>query len=430
MVSLPGLHRFKHMSTKHIALGVGGGIAAHKTPTLVRELVSRGHEVVPVLTPAALEFVTTTTLAVVSGQKVRSSLWDEEAERAMSHIEIARWADVLLIAPTTADLMANMAHGHAPDLLTTIYLATTAPTVIAPAMNQQMWLQNVTQRNLERLKDDGVVVLGPDTGSQACGDEGPGRMMEPEDIADTIHDVLAESRLGNSVGELRDVNVLITAGPTREAIDPVRYITNASSGRQGFAIAQAAVAAGANVTLVSGPVILDTPEGVKRIDVVTASEMKVAVMDHINGSDIFFAVAAVADYRPKTIHDRKIKKQQLQSDELTLELVENDDIVQSVAMLPNRPYLVGFAAETHNVEQYATEKRARKDMDAIVLNDVSNTEIGFDSLDNAVTLISRNTKQYFPRATKQSIARQVMTAVSELYTQHVERSVSLPVGAK
>lgn len=429
MVSLPRPRYPEIMSTKHILLGIGGGIAAYKSPLIVRELVNRGHEVIPVLTAAAHEFVTSTTLAAVSGQRVRSSLWDEEAERAMSHIELARWADVLLIAPSTADLMASMAHGHAPDLLTTVYLATEAPTVIAPAMNQQMWLHKATQQNLKRLKDNGVMVLGPDSGSQACGEEGPGRMLEPSDIVDTIATILEGAELDIHQGTLSGINVLITAGPTREAIDPVRYITNASSGRQGFAIARAAEEAGANVTLISGPVNLETPAGVTRIDVVTASEMKKVVMAQVDKCDICIAVAAVADYRPKNRHDLKIKKRHVGSDELTLELIENDDIVHSVAVSPNRPYLVGFAAETHNVEQYAREKRARKDMDVIILNDVSNTEIGFDSLDNAVTLISKDNKMSLPRADKQTIARQVVATISNLYAEHVGHAVSESVGS-
>ena len=429
MVSLPYPQTEISMQSKNIVLGVGGGIAAYKAPQLVRELTSRGHVVVPVLTEAAHKFVTATTLGAVSGQRVRSSLWDEDAERSMGHIELARWADLLVVAPITADLMAKLASGHAPDLLTTIYLATDVPRCIAPAMNRQMWLHRATRRNLNQLEDDGVIVIGPDSGSQACGEEGPGRMADPIDIALTVQEILTESQSSGVDRVLRDTNILITAGPTREAIDPVRYITNASSGRQGFAIAQASRDAGANVTLITGPVHLDTPPAVTRVDVVTASEMKAVVMDQIDTCDIFIAVAAVADYRPKNVHERKIKKNPSTSDDLTLELIENDDIVHSVAMLPNRPFIVGFAAETHNVEQYAREKRARKDMDAIVLNDVSNAEIGFDSLENAVTLISENAQETFPRSDKQTIARQVISAVADLYREHVNLSAELPISA-
>ena len=293
------------MQGKRIVLGIGGGIAAYKTPALVRQLVAAGMDVTPVMTESAHHFVTATVLTTLSGNRVRTDLWDLEAESSMGHIELARWADTLLIAPATANLLARLAHGLADDLLTTLYLATTAPTIVAPAMNAEMWNHTATKRNIGVLKTDGVRVIGPEYGEQACGEIGPGRMLEPEDIVSRL--------LGNTdpiKTSMEGLKVLVTAGPTRESIDPVRYLTNASSGKQGYAIAEAARDAGAVVSLVSGPVALPSPRGVQQISVTTAAEMKSAVLGLVNDIDIMFGVAAVADYRPIHSEPHKIKKTQ------------------------------------------------------------------------------------------------------------------------
>ena len=407
------------MTRRNILLGIGGGISAYKTPELARQLIAKDTEVVPVLTHSAMEFVTATSLAAVSGQRTRTNLWDVEAERTMSHIELARWLDVLLIAPATANLMSEMAHGAAPDLLTTIYLATTAPTVIAPAMNQQMWQRPATQRNLRLLQDDGVLVFGPDTGDQACGEFGPGRMMEPKVIVERLlSSVFSTPRL------LNGSKVLVTAGPTREPIDPVRYISNSSSGRQGYAIAEAARDAGAEVILVSGPTALPAPFGLETISVITTSEMKDAVMSHVSTSDVFFAVAAVADYRPQTPQSTKIKRHIEQSEGIMeLTLTETDDIVSCVAEMNHRPYIVGFAAETDNPLAFAREKRVRKNLDAIVVNDVSRDDIGFNSERNEVTLIHESGEIHFAKGLKSNIATQLVSTIAGI-CHEVKDSIS------
>ena len=399
------------MTRRNILLGIGGGISAYKTPELVRQLVAKDMEVIPLLTRSAMEFVTATSLAAVSGQRVRTNLWDDEAERTMSHIELARWLDVLLIAPATANLMSEMAHGTASDLLTTICLAAKAPAVIAPAMNQQMWQHPATQRNLRLLQDDGVWVFGPDTGDQACGEFGPGRMMEPEAIVERlISSVFPTSCL------LHGSKVLVTAGPTREPIDPVRYISNSSSGRQGYAIAEAARDAGAEVVLVSGPTALPVPFGLEIVAVTTASEMKDAAMQYVSTSDIFFAVAAVADYRPQNPQPTKIKRHVAQP-EGTMEIVlaETDDIVSCVTEMNHRPYVVGFAAETDNPLKFAREKRVRKKLDAIVVNDVSRDDIGFDSERNEVTLIHESGEVHFSKSLKSNVATQLVSTIAGLF---------------
>ena len=401
------------MQGKRIVLGIGGGIAAYKTPALVRQLVAAGMDVIPVMTESANHFVTATVLTTLSGHRVRDDLWDLEAERSMGHIELARWADTLLIAPATANVLARLANGLSNDLLTTLYLATTAPTVVAPAMNLEMWNHSATKRNIGVLKTDGVSIIGPDRGEQACGETGPGRMLETEDIVS--HLLRTTDPIDTPMTGLR---VLVTAGPTRESIDPVRYITNSSSGKQGYAIAEAARDAGAIVTLVSGPVGLPPPKGVRQINIISAAEMKSAVLDMANDIDIIFGVAAVADYRPSHSEPHKIRKMQQNGSSMSIELVENDDILASVAALSDPPYLVGFAAETQSLIKNAVQKRERKCLDAIVVNDVSDHSIGFDSDENEVTLLHAHGETTFDKSPKAEIASKLVAAISELYTSN------------
>jgi len=398
------------MDGKHVLLGVTGGIAAYKAPQLVRDLRSVGADVRVVMTRSASKFVTGTSLQAVSEQRVRDDLWDEDAEGAMSHIELARWADIVVIAPATAHTIARLATGVSDDLLTTLCLATGAPIVVAPAMNQQMWLHPATQRNVEIIRSRGTHILGPEDGDQACGEVGPGRMVEPTTIVARI-----EQQLTPRQQTMKGLNVLVTSGPTREPIDPVRFISNSSSGKQGFALAQAAQEAGANVTLVSGPVTIKTPSDVRRIDVLTASEMKSAVAAELENTDIFVGVAAVSDYRPTDRHEKKIKKHETRGSDLIVGLTENPDILEAVAANNPRPYIVGFAAETHNTLLHAREKLERKGCDAIIVNDVSDPKIGFDSDNNAVTLIHASGETFFPIESKSEIAIKLVTAISELY---------------
>lgn len=404
------------MVQRTIVLGITGGIAAYKTPELARQLASSGYRVIPVLTEAAKNFVASASLAAVTGEKVWQSLWDEDAERAMGHIELARIADAFLVAPATANVIAKFAHGVADDLVSTIYTATHAPVVIAPAMNQQMYNHVPTQRNLAQLKEDGVYLVGPNSGDQACGEVGPGRMSEPHEIVDEVEELLGMSSdlSDNSRAVAKGVNVLVTAGPTRERIDPVRYLTNASSGRQGFAVAAAAQSMGANVTLICGPVALDTPSGVRRVNVESAAEMHDAVHENLDSCDVLFAVAAVADYKPISSHDVKIKKSAGNSDKWSLELAETIDVVESVAKLRQRPFLVGFAAETNDVLVHAREKRIRKKLDVIVVNDVSDKSIGFDSFENKVTLIHDDREVEIPFASKDVIAERIVSETMSL----------------
>lgn len=413
------------LNGRHILLGISGGIAAYKTPELVRQLSRDGAVVRVVMTRAAREFVTATSLQAVSGERVRSDLWDPEAEAAMGHIELARWADLIIVAPATAHLVNRLAHGAADDLLGTLYLAATCPSAIAPAMNQAMWLHPATQRNIATLTRDGVHILGPATGDQACGDIGPGRMLEPEDIVTSVNEILADPSPGESAGGgLDSLKVLITAGPTREPIDPVRYVTNHSSGKQGFALAEAARAAGADVTLIAGPVALDAPADITRVDVVTACDMQRAVEQHLAGTDIFISVAAVADYRPMSMHATKMKKTK-DNPNLTLELVENPDIVATVARQRrddrSRMLVVGFAAETDTVMTNARAKLERKGLDMIVVNDVSDKRVGFESDANAVTVITAGSEEQLPIASKEQISRQLIERVATLYQQSLDR---------
>lgn len=401
------------MQGKRIVLGIGGGIAAYKTPALVRQLVAAGMDVIPVMTGSANHFVTATVLTTLSGHRVRDDLWDLEAERSMGHIELARWADTLLIAPATANVLARLANGLSNDLLTTLYLATTAPTVVAPAMNLEMWNHSATKRNIGVLKTDGVSIIGPDRGEQACGETGPGRMLEIKDIVSYL--LGTTDPIDTPMTGLR---VLVTAGPTRESIDPVRYITNSSSGKQGYAIAEAARDAGAIVTLVSGPVALPPPKGVQQINIISAAQMKSAVLDIANDIDIMFGVAAVADYRPSHSEPHKIRKMQQNGSSMSIELVENDDILASVAALSDPPYLVGFAAETQSLIKNAVQKRESKCLDAIVVNDVSDHSIGFDSDENEVTLLHAHGETTFDKSPKAEIASKLVAAISELYTSN------------
>ncbi|GGX47535.1 bifunctional phosphopantothenoylcysteine decarboxylase/phosphopantothenate--cysteine ligase CoaBC [Saccharospirillum salsuginis] len=390
---------------KRIVVGITGGIAAYKSAELVRELMRAGAEVRVVMTDAAKEFITPLTLQALSGKPVHHSLLDEEAEMGMGHIELARWADLLLVAPATADFIARMAAGMGNDLLTTLCLATRAPIALAPAMNEKMWLNATTQANVQRLRDTypDLRWFGPDAGQQACGDVGPGRMLEPEGLVELAAGCFAP-------GLLTGRRVVITAGPTREAIDPVRYLSNHSSGKMGFALARAAAEAGAEVVLIAGPVDLATPERVTRIDVVSAQQMYEAALARSPGADLFIATAAVADFRPAEDAAHKIKKQPGQS-EMTLKLVQNPDIVAGVAGSDKRPAcVVAFAAETQNVEDYARRKLSKKGVDWVVANDVSRTDIGFGSDSNEILLVGRDHSEPFGPAGKQQVARFLVEA--------------------
>ena len=346
---------------ERILLGVTGGIAAYKSAELVRRLKERGAEVQVVMTAAARQFVTPLTFQALSGRPVRTDLWDEAAEAAMGHIELARWADRIVIAPATADFLARLAHGLASDLLTTLCLATDVPITVAPAMNRLMWANAATHANMAMLAARGIEVLGPAEGDQACGETGPGRMVEPDVLAAAVIDRAATS------GALAGRKVIVTAGPTRERIDPVRFITNRSSGKMGFAVAEAARDAGAEVILISGPVNVCTPPGVRRVDVETAEQMLAAVNENLGGTDIFIAAAAVSDYRPLQVSTEKIKKT---SDSLMLALSRTTDILATVAAGAARPFVVGFAAETQNVERNALAKLEGKNLDMIAANQV------------------------------------------------------------
>ena len=398
------------LAGKHILLGVTGGIAAYKSAILVRHLCNEGAEVQVVLTEGAARFVTPVTLQALSGRPVRDDLWDREAEAAMGHIELARWADLILVAPATAHFMANLAQGAAPDLLTTLCLASDAPVLLAPAMNQAMWRDAATQRNAATLAADGKRLIGPDEGEQACGDLGPGRMAEPEALLHAVQSMFLSPRLAG-------LNVLVTAGPTREALDPVRFLSNHSSGKQGYAIAKAAAEAGARVTLVSGPCGLPAPANVERIDVTSALDMHEAVQARAADQALVIGVAAVADYRPASRSPQKIKKEASdQHDALpSIALVENPDIIASVAALPNAPVVVGFAAETENALGNARHKRRRKGLDAIVVNDVSNPKIGFNSDHNAATLIWAEGEAELAYQSKEALAASLIQHLANLF---------------
>lgn len=389
---------------RRLLLGITGGIAAYKAAELARLLVKDGAEVQVVMTRAAGAFVGVMTLQAITGRPVREALFDAQHEAAMGHIELARWAELVVIAPATADFLAQMAAGMARDLLSTLCLATTAPLVVAPAMNQAMWRHAATQANVALLQSRGVIFLGPDEGAQACGDVGPGRMLEPEDIRLALGANLAGGRLAGR-------RVLLTAGPTREALDPVRFLGNRSSGRMGFALAAALVAEGASVTLVAGPVSLPTPAGVERIDVVSALQMREAVFTSLPGTAIFIACAAVADFRPAAAAVKKIKKT---SETLTLELIRNPDILSEVAALPVRPFCVGFAAETDDVEAYAQAKLRAKRLDMIAANRVGASQ-GFEVDDNALLVIWEGGQQSLPQQPKSRLAAQLVNLIVDRF---------------
>lgn len=395
------------LTNKHILLGVTGGIAAYKAAEIIRRLQDRGASVQVVMTQAAQEFITPLTLQALSGNPVHCDLLNPAAEAAMGHIELARWADLVLIAPASADFMARLAAGQADDLLATLCLATNAPIAIAPAMNQAMWRNPATQKNLHTLSDRAIAVFGPGEGSQACGDVGPGRMLEPDEIVD-----LTARQFQSKI--LDGIKVVITAGPTREAIDPVRYISNHSSGKMGFALAAAAAEFGASVTIIAGPVALATPDNVHRIDVESAEQMHQAVLDQLGNCDIFIGAAAVADYRPIAAASQKIKKS---SESMSIELTRNPDIISAVANHPYRPFTVGFAAETQNVEEYARGKLEKKKLDLIVANDVANTEIGFNSDNNAVSVIWKEGIKLLGMASKHQLSRTLMSEINEHYNK-------------
>lgn len=401
------------LTGKRIVLGVSGGIAAYKTPELVRRLRDRGADVRVVMTDAAKAFITPLSLQAVSGYPVSDDLLDPAAEAAMGHIELGKWADLIILAPATADLIARVAAGMANDLLTTVCLATPAPVAIVPAMNQQMYRALPTQHNINLLAQRGMLIWGPDSGSQACGDIGPGRMLDPLAIVD-----LAVG-WATPINDLQHLNIMITAGPTREALDPVRFISNHSSGKMGFSLAAAAAKRGAKVTLIAGPVWLTTPSGVDRIDVITALEMEQAVMAQARNQHIFIGCAAVADYRAAAVAEEKIKKQ---GDEITLRMIKNPDIVAGVAaMQQGRPYVVGFAAETQNVEEYAQEKRTRKNLDVICANDVSKTGQGFNSDTNALHLFWQKGDKVLPLCDKSLLGQQLLDEIVSLYDEKNRR---------
>jgi len=393
----------------NVLLGISGGIAAYKIPDLVRRLRGRGADVQIIMTASAGEFVTETALQAVSGHPVRANLWDKEAEASMSHIELARWADVVLIAPATAEIMARLAGGAASDLLTTACLATEAPLMIAPAMNHVMWDKPAVQSNRKKLQNHGVRILGPDHGSQACGETGAGRMLEPDAIAAIVCGPSLASKTDG--GLLANKTVLVTAGPTREPIDPVRYISNRSSGKMGYAIAAAAASQGARVVLISGPVTLPEPDGVEIIHVTTAQEMYEATHNNVAEADIFVAAAAVSDYRPADCASQKIKKSK---ESTSIALVPSEDILASVAALDDAPFTVGFAAETENVHSYALGKLKNKQLDMIVANKVGD-DCGFDRDDNTVELIWSDGERELPNAAKTDLALQIVHIIAERY---------------
>ncbi len=399
------------LKDKKILIGITGGIAAYKTIELIRLLKTAGAEVRVAMTPAAEAFVTPLTLQAISGNAVSTSLLDPQAELAMGHIELAKWADLVVIAPATADFIARLRIGMGNDLLSTICLATASPILLAPAMNQQMYKRSIVQENLQSLIEQGVSIIGPNAGFQACGDIGKGRMSEPSEIFQTIEDHFIQSQ------DLADLSVVITAGPTREAIDPVRYISNHSSGKMGFAIAEAFAKRGAKVTLIAGPVNLATPQNVSRIDVISAQQMAEQAVSLAQKNAIFIGCAAVADYRVEQIAEQKIKKTG-DNDEITLKLVKNPDIIATVAHLAqNRHFVVGFAAETQNVADYAKDKLQRKNLDLICANDVSGGQV-FGQDQNSLHLFWQNGEKILPLAEKGKLAINLIDEIVTKYKQH------------
>ncbi|MDN4503026.1 bifunctional phosphopantothenoylcysteine decarboxylase/phosphopantothenate--cysteine ligase CoaBC [Alteromonadaceae bacterium BrNp21-10] len=393
------------LANKNILLGISGGIAAYKTPDLVRKLKAQGANVRTVVTQSAKAFVTPLSLQAVSGYPVAEDLLDPAAEAAMGHIELAKWAEHILIAPATANIMAKLAQGLADDLLSTLCLASNAPISLAPAMNQQMWHASATQHNLATLQSRGVNILGPGEGEQACGDVGLGRMLEPEQLVDALSELFIKPILAGK-------RILITAGPTREAIDPVRYISNHSSGKMGYALAQAAIELGAEVSLVSGPTAISAPSLCKLTSVESAEQMLAAVLEQVPQCDIFISCAAVADYKVADVATQKIKKN---DEKLSLTFVKNPDILATVAALPNPPFTLGFAAETQDIEKYARDKLTRKKLKMIAANDVSAADIGFNSDNNAISLFWQDGQQQLAKNTKLNLAKQLLTILSQHY---------------
>lgn len=392
------------LANKRILLGVTGGIAAYKSADLVRRLQDAGADVRVIMTAAAQEFITPLTMQALSGNPVHTTLLDPEAEAGMGHIQLARWADLVLIAPASADFIARLVQGQGDDLLTTVCLATAAPIALAPAMNQGMWRNASTQANVALLIERNVHIFGPAAGEQACGDVGPGRMLEPL--------ALVEAAAGLFVtGALAGKKVVITAGPTREAIDPVRYISNHSSGKMGYALAQAAVEAGAHTVLISGPVHIAAPERVEFIAVTSADDMLAASLAQASGCDVFIAAAAVADYRPAQVAPQKIKK--TADDNITLELIKNPDIVAHIAALQAKPFTVGFAAESENLITHAQQKLVRKNLDVIIANDISVQGIGFNADDNAVVVIDKTQQHELTQRSKQQLARDLIALIAQ-----------------
>lgn len=397
------------LTGKKILLGISGGIAAYKCAELTRRLKEQGAEVRIVMTSAAKEFITPLTMQAVSGHAIADDLLDPRAKSSMGHIELAKWADLILLAPATANLIARLRVGLADELLTTLCLATPSLIAVAPAMNREMYQAAATQENISVLAQRGFLIWGPGVGPQACGDIGPGRMLEPDDLVSRVVDFFNTEK-----SVFANVNITITAGPTQEALDPVRYISNHSSGKMGFALAQAARKMGANVTLISGPVSLSTPANVQRIDVKSALEMHKVSLENLDRCDIFIACAAVADYRPELVAPQKMKKQQ-GIDDLTIKLVKNPDIIASVAGDKNRPFCVGFAAETENIEQYAKDKLIQKNLDLIAANDVAAAGQGFNSEKNALSVFSALQRFDIALADKKTVAHQFLEIVYQQY---------------
>ena len=393
------------LGVKRIVLGVSGGVAAYKSPDIVRRLREAGAEVQVVMTAGAQRFVTPLTFQAVSGRPVRTELWDAAAEHAMGHIELGRWAELVLVAPATADFIAHLAHGLATDLLTTLCLATEAPIAVAPAMNWAMWNNAATQDNLALLRQRNVRLLGPVEGELAEGEVGMGRMLEPADML---------AALSEAPRPLRGVRMLVTAGPTREPLDPVRFVSNRSSGKMGYAVARAAAEAGAEVTLVSGPVHLAAPRDVIRVDVETAAEMHAAVMKRVKHADVFVATAAVADYAPKRAALQKIKKK---GASLEVKLARTADILAEVAAMKSPPYTVGFAAETEELESHAREKLIKKGLDLLAANLVGKDK-GFDQDDNALTLYWKGGKLELSNGPKLELARRLVAVIAERHKKN------------
>ena len=397
------------LSNKQIIVGVTGGIAAYKSAEIVRRLQDRGADVRVVMTPGAEEFIRPLTMQALSGHPVHCGLLDEKAEAGMGHIELARWADLLLIAPATADFIATMVHGRADNLLAAIYLATPALVAVAPAMNQGMWRHPASLDNVEKLNQRGVTIIGPDSGIQACGDTGPGRMEQPDTIINQASDMFTSK-------SLQGKKVVITAGPTREALDPVRYISNHSSGKMGYALATAALDAGADVVLISGPVNLSIPERCQYLPVISANDMLLASLEYAKKADIFIATAAVADYRAVSIAENKIKSD---SDVLTINFEKNPDIVSTVATANESLFVVGFAAESTGVENYAKGKLKTKGLNAIIANDISRSDIGFNSDDNEVSWIDTDSSITFSKRSKTQLSRDLIAQIAHKYNdQH------------